>query len=303
MNEKRGTACILAAGTMWGSMGLFVRGLAADNLTSIEIVTLRSCGALLVMLIGILIVNRSLLKIRLRDIWCFIGTGFISLTSFNLCYFTTIQATSMAVAAILLYTSPIFVVIFSAICFREPITKRKVIAMITAFAGCVLVTGIVGPGAANLSPMGILIGIGAGVGYALYSIFGRYALDRGYSSATISLYTFFFATVSMVVIVPVSSIYNKIVSGSTGKDIMLTLGIAIVATVLPYLLYTLGLSGVENGKAGIIASVEPVVATILGMIVYREALSLMSVVGIVLVLAAVILLNQGERREKQRLRK
>ena len=298
INEQKGTACILAAGTMWGSMGLFVRGLAADNLTSIEIVTLRSCGALLIVLLGLLIVDRSQLRIRLKDIWCFIGTGVISLTSFNLCYFMTIQRTSMAVAAILLYTSPIFVVIFSAICFKEKITKRKIIAMIIAFIGCVLVTGIVGMPAAGttsgLSPLGILIGIGAGVGYALYSIFSRYALERGYSSATISLYTFFFATLSMIFIVPVSSIYNKVVSGNTGKDILLTVGIAIVATVLPYLLYTLGLSGVENGKAGIIASVEPVVATILGMVVYHETLTPLSVAGILLVLVAVVMLNRKE---------
>ena len=146
----------------------------------------------------------------------------------------------------------------------------------------------------GLSPLGILIGIGAGVGYALYSIFGRYALDRGYSSATISLYTFLFATVSLVFIVPVSSIYNKVASGNTIKDILLSFGIAIVATVLPYLLYTLGLSGVENGKAGIIASVEPVVATILGMAVYHETLTPLSIVGIVLVLVAVVLLNRKE---------
>lgn len=297
MNEKAagGSISILAAGILWGTMGLFVRGLSADGFTSMEIVALRSFGALLFMFIGIFLYNRKLFKIRLKDCWCFIGTGILSLTFFNFCYFRTIMMTSMSVAAILLYTAPILVVLMSAVLFKEKLTGKKMAAMCIAFLGCAFVTGIVGGEGLILSPMGILIGLGSGLGYALYSIFGRYALERGYQSMTISFYTFLFATIGTLFLVPVKDIAAKLAVGNVRNDVLLILGIAFFATVLPYILYTLGLSKVENGKASIMASIEPVVATLLGIIVFHESMTVTGIVGVLLVMGAIILLNLKER--------
>lgn len=294
LKGKIATLSIIAAGIMWGTMGLFVRSLAEDNLTTIEIVFFRSVVAAFLLLIYLVIFDREKLRIRLRDIWCFVGTGIISLTFFNLCYFATIQRTSMAIAAILLYTSPVFVVLLSAIIFKEKINLRKIIALIVAFAGCIFVTGIVA-GNLVMDGMGILIGIGSGIGYALYSIFGRFAIQKNYSSVTISFYTFIFASLGMLLVSPVLNpigiTIGKITNGNTEKDILLLIGIALVATVLPYVCYTLGLSGVENGKAGIMASIEPVVASVLGIIIYKERPSITTAVGIAMVLAAIVILN------------
>lgn len=289
------TICILAAGTLWGTMGLFVRNLANDGLKTIEIVFFRSLVAALLMFIYLFVRDKSLLIIKLKDIWCFVGTGIISLTTFNICYFTTIQKTSMAVAAILLYTSPIFVVLLSAFLFREKITGAKIIALLVAFLGCIFVTGIMSGEGMVMDGLGIAIGVCSGLGYALYSIFGRFAIEKGYGSGTISFYTFLFASIGMLVaspfICPIGEIVIKLSEGNTIRDVLLIVGIAIVATVLPYLLYTKGLSGVENGKAGIMASIEPVVASIIGIIVYGERLSLSTGLGIVLVLFAIVMLN------------
>lgn len=294
MSKKIATASILVAGIMWGTMGLFVRNLAADGLSTIEIVFFRSVMASILMIGYMLVMDRKDMRIKIKDIWCFVGTGIVSLTLFNLCYFTTIQRTSMAVAAILLYTSPIFVVILSAIFFKEKITVSKIVALVIAFAGCVFVTGIVG-GNLVMDGVGIFVGIGAGIGYALYSIFGRFAIQKGYSSLTISFYTFVFASIGMLVVSPflnpIGITVTKISQGSTIKDILLIVGIALVATVLPYVFYTLGLTGVENGKAGIMASIEPVVASILGIVVYKEKLTFTTIIGILLVLVAIVILN------------
>lgn len=301
-NTKTSMLCVILAGCLWGMMGLFVRNLASDGLTSLEIVVLRSIGSTLIMLLILLIMDRSLFKIRFKDLWCFVGTGIVSLTFFNLCYFTTIQMTSMAVAAILMYTSPIFVVLLSAILFGERITGRKILALMLAFIGCAFVTGIVGN--KMVMPLkGILIGIGSGIGYALYSIFGRYALEKGYRSETITFYTFLMATVGICVVspflCPIQDIVTKIVNGNTGKDILLVLGQSLLVTVMPYLLYTKGLKGLENGTAGIIASVEPVVAAILGMIVYGERLSISGYVGALMVLSAIVILNLKDNSNRK----
>ena len=290
--------CILAAGTLWGTMGLFVRGLAKDGLTSVEIVLFRTVCATVILGLWMLIRDRKALKIKIKDLWCFIGTGIISLTFFNICYFTTIQMTSMAVAAIMLYTSPVFVVLLSAVLFREKINLKKSLALVLAFGGCVLVTGVLSGNGLVMTPVGILIGLGSGIGYALYSIFGRYALERGYSSVAISFYTFLTCSVGLLIIspmlAPATETISKITNGNTLADILLIIGIALMGTIFPYLLYTKGLSGVENGKAGIMASIEPVVAALLGILIYKEVLSFATILGILMVLGAVVLLNVSD---------
>ena len=147
--------------------------------------------------------SRKLLRIHLKDIWCFMGTGMVSLAFFNWCYFTAIDKMSLAVAAILLYTSPIFVMLFSLVLFGERLSQRKIIALALTFLGCIFVTDWLG-GGGNITPSGVLVGIGAGIGYALYSIFGRFALNKGYDSMTISLYTFIFAALGTV---PLSGLF------------------------------------------------------------------------------------------------
>lgn len=287
---------ILLAGILWGSMGLFVRGLNANNMESLEIVEIRSIFSAIIMGLFLLFYDKSLFKIKLKDLWCFIGTGVFSLTFFNVCYFRTILMTSMSIAAILLYTAPIIVVLLSAVFFKEKITGLKVIAMLLAFAGCFFVTGLVGSIANGMSEMtlsfkGILIGLGSGLGYALYSIFSRFALERGYKSMTISFYTFAFSIIATVMIKSPVSVALKIFSGNTLRNVLLSMGISVIATVLPYVLYTFGLTRVENGKASIMASIEPVVATIIGILVFKEHITWDGAIGIAMVLSAIVILN------------
>lgn len=295
MNKKFASASILMAGTLWGIIALFVRGLNANGFESMEIVALRGFGALLLMSAGLLIYDRTLFKIKLKDIWCFVGTGVLSLTFFNLCYFRTMMLTSLSVAAILLYTAPTIVVVLSAFLFKEKITVKKIVCLCVAFLGCAFVTGILNEGGSDLSWQGILVGLGAGLGYALYSIFGRYAIERGYSTFTISFYTFLFSSIGTLPLVKLGHIREVIVESDGMKCVLLLLGFALISTVLPYLLYTIGLTQVENGKASIMASIEPVVATLLGIFVYGENLTVQGTIGILLVLGAIVFLNMNEK--------
>ena len=127
-NEKRNrkqqktvfaSACILAAGSMWGTMGLWVRRLTAEGLDSMQILALRIVVTAVMMLVFLAVYNRKLLKIRWKDLWCFLGTGICSIVFFGYCYNRTIVLTSLSVAAILLYTAPIFVMILSRFLFGE----------------------------------------------------------------------------------------------------------------------------------------------------------------------------------------
>lgn len=288
---------ILLAGILWGCMGLFVRPLNEKGLSSWDIVFLRAVLTSLIMAFVLLIKDKKLFRIRLRDLWCFAGTGLLSIVFFNLCYFKEITITSLSVAAILLYTAPAFVMLISAVCFKERLTVKKVIALVLSFTGLIFVTGLFGgSGVERLTFPKLMIGLGAGLGYALYSIFSRYAIERGYESYTISFYTFVFATLATVFFAKPGNVALA-VTESAGS-VFLAIAFVLVSTVIPYITYTLGLKSVENGQASIIASVEPVVATLNGIIWFHEKMTWSVVLGIVLVLGGIIISNTSQKKEK-----
>lgn len=289
MNKKAMSVIfILLAGILWGCMGLFVRPLNEKGLTTWDIVFLRAIGTTLLLGLFLLLTNRKAFRIKLKDLWCFLGTGLLSIVFFNFCYFKEITMTSLSVAAILLYTAPAFVILISAPCFGEKITGRKLLSLLLTFTGLIFVTGVIGD-AGMLDGKSILIGLGAGLGYALYSIFGRYALARGYGSMTISFYTFLFASLGSVFFTNPVSIFET--STSSGTEILRVVIFVLVSTVIPYITYTIGLKRVENGQASIIASIEPVVATLNGILWFHESLSLWTTIGIVLVLSGIVICN------------
>lgn len=284
--KKAAPLLILLAGVLWGSMGLFVRTLNSLGLASMGIVSLRAIVTAISMLVFLLIFDRSRLHIRLRDLWCFLGTGILSIIFFNYCYFSAITLTSMSVAAVLLYTAPAIVMILSFFLFGEKFTVKKIIALVLTFVGCVLVTGVIGE-TAQVSAAGILTGLGAGLGYALYSIFSRYALERGYHSLTITFYTFLIAAIASLFMTEPARVLSA--AASSPGMLLFSASFGVLCTVVPYLTYTLGLTQVENSRASIIASVEPVTATILGAVLFREQLTFSGVLGMAMVIAALVI--------------
>ena len=286
-----GTLFVIIAGSLWGAMGIFVRGLAKCGLSSIDICFVRMVTAVVLMTIYFLLFKRDALKIKIKDIWVFAGTGILSLTFFGYCYFTTIQMTSMSVAAVLLYTSPVFVLLLSAVLFKEKITKKKVVCVIIAIIGCCFVSGLLGGNGANLPLIGILIGLGSGLGYGLYSIFGRFAINKGYGALTVTYYSFLFSAVALIFLTKPVEIIEKLSTGDVYINICYVIGTSIVVTILPYIFYTLGLTKIENSHAAVIACIEPIMATVLGFVIYHEVLSISEITGVVLVLIAIILLG------------
>lgn len=286
---------IVSAGILWGCMGLFVRRLNALGLASMEVVALRAVVTTVLMLLFLLIYDRKLLKIRWKDLWCFLGTGVCSILFFNYCYFKAMELTALSVAAILLYTAPAIVMLLSYFLFKEKLTVRKLLSLGMTFAGCVLVTGVLTEDG-QISAAGICMGLGAGLGYALYSIFSRYALEKGYHTFTITFYTFLIAAIGSFFLSDMGKVARTAVKDPGAM--LLCVGLGVVCTVIPYLAYTLGLKYVENGKASIFASVEPVTATILGGIVFHDKLSAGSVAGVLLVLAALYIASTKTQKEK-----
>ena len=283
---------MLLGGILWGTMGLFVRPLSALGLSSLQIAAMRFLAAGIIYAIILTITKPQAWRIRVKDIPLFLALGIVSVAFFTACYFTSIQMMSLSSAAILLYTSPIWVMLISLVVFKEKITREKVIALVLAFCGCVLVSGFDG----TVTLLGVIVGLGSGIGYALYSIFGTFALRR-YESLTVTTYSMLIAGVATLVICDPVSLANIVSANTTdllsspAVIIAFVVAMGIVTAAAPYLLYTMGLNKTEPSRAAILATIEPIVATIIGIVILGESFTALSCVGVACVLAAVFILN------------
>ena len=289
-----GDILIIIAGLFWGSMGIFVRHLNGLGFTSIQVACVRLVTAGIIFALILLIKDPKGFKISVKDIPLFLALGLVSILFFTCCYFTAIRLMTMSTAAILLYTSPIWVMVLSVIFLKEKITSRKIIALVLAFAGCVLVSGFGG----KVTVIGVLVGLGSGLGYGLYSIFGTFALKK-YSPFTVTCYTFLIAGLGSIFVSDPADLISKISSAESMPKlfgfIILT---AIVTAVIPFLLYTLGLNRTTASRAAVLATVEPAAATLFGFFVMKETTGVPAVLGIILVFAAIIVLSLQPGKEK-----
>mgnify|MGYP001041888375 CR=1 FL=1 len=280
-------ASILAAAALWGMIGLWNRNLMAGGFTPTDIVVVRNFGGMLLLAAVFAVKDRSVFRVRREHLKYFFGTGVVSVMLFTVCYFSCQQICSLAAASILLYTAPSFVVVLSAVLWHEPVTRKKVLALALTLAGCALVCGVFA-GDLTVTAPGILLGLGSGFFYALYSIFGRYALAH-YPPLTVTVWTFLFAGPASLALLRPAELAGAF-AGNPGLW-GTALALAVFSTALPYVLYTWGLARMEPGRASILASLEPVAATLTGALVFGEPLGPLTALGIFGVLAGVCILR------------
>lgn len=286
--KKLAPFIVLAASVLWGSMGIITRYVGAVGFNTRQTAAVRICSATLVLVLFLLLTDRKKFRIEKSDLKWFLGTGLGSLFINNLCYAATVQRASLSVAVVLLYTAPFFVMIMSVLFFKEKLTLPKIAALILSFAGCILVVGL---SDANLGKNGlvtILIGLCAGFGYSLYSIFGK-VLAGKYESLTVTVYTFIITSIATLAIAEPVSMFGII--GANLDQMPVTVIGSVITLAMPYICYSAALKYMESSKASIIASFEVVAASLWGVIIYSEKLNAYNVLGIIFVVGALILLQ------------
>lgn len=288
---------VLTAAALWGIAGVFVRVVSNSGIKEMQIVFFRAFFSAVILGVIILFKKKNLFKIKLRDLWLFISAGIFSIVLFNFSYYKTMALTSLSVAAVLLYTAPIFVCVLSVFLFREKITLNKISALIIAFVGCCFVSGVFS-GEHRLTPTALTFGLLTGFGYSLYTIFSQILINKKYNTLTITFYTFLSAALGSLPFINITKTYSQLTSAPSALWVLFLM--AVFNTVIPYLFYTAGLSGVATSVAPIIATLEPVVATIVSVALFREVFEIWHFLGIVLVLSSVIVLNlRCKKRENK----
>ena len=276
---------VILSAVCWGFIGFSNRLLTAAGVELGNRVFIRNFGTLLVLTVVFGLFHRQVFRIQWKHLPIFLCSGLISILLLSTVYFQCQTMCSLSVAAVLLYLAPSFVVLFSAVLWKTPLTKRKLIALVVSLLGCVMVSGILG-GDMTASWAGIGLGVLSGLCYASYTVFAHYGLAH-YESYTMIYWTFLVAGISSIFFADFKTM--PLAFAST-QGILGVCGVVIVATVLPYIFYTKGLEGVESGRASIITNIEPVVETLVGIFVFKEALTVWTVLGVACVFGCVILL-------------
>jgi drug/metabolite transporter, DME family len=298
-----GAALVIAAASLWATFGLFAKVLYDAGFAPLELASVRAAvgfvGVALFALVRLALQRpgtgpaddtvRAPLRVRvpLRALPFYAAYGVLGFAFFEYVFFAALERTTVAIAVALLYTAPAFVVLASALLWRERIGPRRLGALLLVLSGVMLVTGAAGAlvrGTAALPVAALLFGLGAGIGYALYTLFSKVATVRHGPLASL-FWSFGFAALALALI---ASPVAPFVRAPQHAFMLLALG--IVPTILPYAFYLAALRDLRASTAAMLAAVEPVVAALLAAVLLGERLDDVQAVGIALVVAAAVLL-------------
>ena len=293
-DNRKGALLIILAGTCWGVISIFINYLSAAGLGEMQISFLRQFFAVLVFALIILIRDRSKFRIPVKDLGLLMIVGFINGVLYNFLYFYTIINSRASIAVVLLYTSPVFVIILARIFFKEKITGLKFIALVLTVIGCVFVTGVLGEGYMP-PPAAILTGVLTGLAYALNNILTSAAVKRN-DPITVTFYTLFF---SFMFLIPFSG-WNSLTSLCRSNPMILVVAfvMCLVTAVFAQYFFSLGLGLIESGKAAIYGATEPIVGSLVGILIFHEESNLMKIAGIIMVIAAILLIGKSDAEQE-----
>lgn len=293
MNKQslRGYLLILAAALSWGWIPVFSRIAYQYGSNPQTAAAFRSFVAAPVFLIWLL-AKGSLKQFKLKDLPIYLVYGIVAYAGTCYFYMAAVQLLTSAMAAILLYTSAAFIIILNRLIYKDAITRDKIIALLCTFFGCFLVVRAYDPGAFLGNMKGILFGLASGLCYSMTTVMGTSLRKKNPGEVNSGLMTIFGALVFLIVCPPWKGPAPSLpLMGAY-------LGLGIVCSVMGFGFYLKGMEqGIDGGVAGIIAMIEPVAATILGCLFFRDAIAWPQIVGIAVVLFGAAWPILAERRE------
>jgi len=285
--ETKGYLFVILGASFLGTIGILARLIYVHEPDPLTVVTFRALIAFLLLFLTAIFVNPDWLRIKKKDFLFFAIYGLLSVSLCFILFFYAIKYTTVATATILLYTYPALVVLLSRFFLGEEFTRAKILALLLTFLGCVLVIQVYNPTLFKLNLKGVIYGLGAGLGAGLYSIFGKKGVAR-YSSFTVVTYAFGFGSFFLLLIRGTRNLLSVSYPALTWLWIF---ALAFFSTLVGYSFYTRGLRYLEAGRAGIMATWEIVVASVLALIIFGESLSAFQIVGAFLIFVGIIIVK------------
>lgn len=286
----QGYLLVALCGTCWGLMGVLTKQLDVLGFDEFSVAALRPTVAAVFYFLYTLIKEPQYLKTDFKSLIFFFIYGVVTLDGMFLTFTYAVKYSSIATASVLLFTNPIFVMIMSRFLFKEKFTKRKIMALILSILGCLLVVRAYNVEAFKVSLLGIILGVTSGFTVALQNVLGKVGSSK-YHYKTHLVYSFIFAAVFLWFFRPPWVLISE---ATSLESWIFILAIGFFATVIPNGAFVKALKYVESGKASIVCSIEPIIATILGFLIFKEKLEIWQILGMILIVLSVILIQGKE---------
>jgi drug/metabolite transporter, DME family len=286
-----GAALVLGAAALWATFGIFAKHLYDAGFAPLELASVRAS----VGFAGFALYLLPRLRARgggwpgARALAFLAAYGVAGYALFTLVFFAALERTSVSIAVALLYTAPAFVLLMSAVLWRERVGPVRLVALALVLAGVLLVTGAAGAllsGAAVLPPAALALGVGAGATYAGYTMFSKVATER-YGPAPSLFWSFAFATLALGIAAPPYAPFLR-----APEHTLALLALGIVPTLIPYALYLTALRELRASTAAMLASIEPMIAALLAALLLHERLEPLQGAGMALIVLAAVLLTR-----------
>lgn len=290
-HTTRGYFFIVWAAMLWSGIGLFMRTLHDRyGLSALTLAFLRAGISFVIIFTILAFVRRDLLRLTRHSAVLFAVYGLFGIALFYLTYTYAIIMTSVTTAVVLLYTAPVFVTLIAWRAWGESLTPRKLVAIGLAFVGCALVARTYDAEQMQLNFIGVLFGLGAGLTYALFTLFTKAGLVR-FPLWTLITYELFFGALFLL---PAQNKSELAILVQQPTAWLFLLALALGPTLGAIALFSRGLRDVPASNASIVATIEPVMASIIAFLILGERLEGWQVVGGVLVIAGALQLATSD---------
>ena len=285
--ELKGFVKVFIAGCLWGTIGLFVKLMEAQGSSSSYTSFLRLFfGFLLLAVLTLILDGPKAFRIGRKTLISCILLGIVCQGIFNIFYSMSISMNGMSVASVLLYTAPVFTGIASLLIFREKLSLLKITALLVNIFGCALMATGGDLSGAVFAPLGFLVGVGAGFTYGMTAVFGKIAMQEDSSPLAVAAYNLFFGCLFIALV------RRPWLTAENPFNLHLLLNgllFGLVATALAYGFYFSGLSKISQAsKVPVVASVELVVAAVIGAAAFHESVTVVKIAGIMLVILSIL---------------
>ncbi len=286
-------AFILAAAVMWSTIGTSYRLILRhfDAVDSLSLVTIRAIAAAVILTIWLQWRNPAALRPPRAALPGFVLFGLMAIAGFYAIYAYALKWTNVSVSTVLLYLAPSIVVIGAALFLGEPFGAKQAVATVMAFAGCVLVVGLIGGDTGEITTKGIIASLASAGLYASFTLLGKPLMAR-YGASSAIVYHLIFGAIGLAI---ACVIINGRINGSLGAILVISGFNAVFNTLLPIASYSYGMQRMNAGTASTIATVEPVLAIVLSWALLDESLGAVQILGAAIVIGAVLLLTWKRR--------
>lgn len=285
-NQKLGLLIVLFCGAMWGLSG--VLGQLLFQTTTIPVAWLTSIKMTLsgmIILILLFLKKDSFIFCvwkNKRDILTLIIFSILGVMCVQYTYFAAIEESNAATATVLQYTYPILMLLYTAISSRKIPSVREIISILFAFLGVILIATHGNIHSLSISKMALFWGILSAFAFVFYTVFPQ-ELYKKISITAIMGWAFLIA--GIVLFIGTKS-YDKPIDYSF-HAMGLTFAITIIGTLIPFLIYGIGVQILGNVKASVFVTVEPIFSAILACLFLQVSFTRMDIAGFLCIICAI----------------